>query len=120
MQLVSSLVLALVASTAYARGTPLRAREDDPEPTYQPCGGFTPNPATCDEGFQCIQDPRREDVSDLPGICVPNEGWPQCGGFIGLECFPGTGPSVCYDWPQDDCDPDNGGADCIGICLYPL
>ena len=119
MQLISSLMFALAASTTYARSTPLRARQDEPSHEYPPCGGFTPNPATCEEGFQCIQDPRKPGVSDLPGICIPEEGWPQCAGFQGLECLPGWGPSVCYDFP-DDCDPENGDADCIGICLYPL
>lgn len=121
MQLISSFLFALAASSVHARGTPLRARQDEPAHTYQPCGGFVPNPPKCDEGFVCIQDPRDDSgVTDQPGICVPEENWPKCGGISGLECLPGWGPTVCYDWPQDDCDPDNGGADCIGICLYPL
>ncbi len=119
MQLISTLILAL-GTTTYARGTPVRVRQDEPATTYASCGGFTTNPAKCEVGFQCIQDPRKDDQpADLPGICVP-EDWPECGGFVGLECFPGTGPPQCYDWPNDDCDPENGGADCIGICLYPL
>jgi hypothetical protein len=36
-----------------------------------------------------------------------------CGGFAGLECPDGL---VCTDDPGDDCDPQNGGADCGGIC----
>jgi hypothetical protein len=36
-----------------------------------------------------------------------------CGGFAGIAC-PGAGN--CVDDPSDDCDPQNGGADCGGIC----
>ena len=36
-----------------------------------------------------------------------------CGGFAGIECPDGL---TCVDDPNDDCDPDNGGADCGGIC----
>jgi hypothetical protein len=37
-----------------------------------------------------------------------------CGGFAGLLCPEGK---ICIDNPNDDCDPQNGGADCIGICI---
>ena len=36
-----------------------------------------------------------------------------CGGIAGIPC-PGAGR--CVDNPNDDCDPNNGGADCGGIC----
>jgi hypothetical protein len=36
-----------------------------------------------------------------------------CGGLLGTQC---RGNQVCVDDPRDDCDPRNGGADCIGIC----
>jgi len=39
---------------------------------------------------------------------------PSCGGFPGTPCPQGQ---LCLDDPSDDCDPDNGGADCIGICV---
>lgn len=39
---------------------------------------------------------------------------PACGGIAGLPCPDGR---VCVDDPRDDCDPDNGGADCGGICV---
>lgn len=38
---------------------------------------------------------------------------PFCGGFGGFAC-PGEGE--CVDDPRDDCDPENGGADCGGVC----
>ena len=44
------------------------------------------------------------------GACPPVQ---TCGGFLGTPC-PGGGK--CVDDPTDDCDPSNGGADCIGIC----
>jgi hypothetical protein len=36
-----------------------------------------------------------------------------CGGFGGFPCPDGF---VCVDDPSDDCDPDEGGADCGGVC----
>jgi hypothetical protein len=39
-----------------------------------------------------------------------------CGGFAGLGCPEGY---ACIDDISDDCDPNNGGADCIGICSWP-
>ncbi|RMF24277.1 MAG: hypothetical protein D6760_03655 [Deltaproteobacteria bacterium] len=39
-----------------------------------------------------------------------------CGGIAGLPCPDGM---VCVDWPGDDCDPNAGGADCIGMCVTP-
>jgi hypothetical protein len=36
-----------------------------------------------------------------------------CGGFAGFTCRDGF---VCVDDPSDDCDPEAGGADCIGVC----
>jgi hypothetical protein len=37
-----------------------------------------------------------------------------CGGFAGFECPDGY---MCIDDPSDNCDPRQGGADCIGICV---
>ncbi len=36
-----------------------------------------------------------------------------CGGIAGLACPDGM---QCVDDPDDSCDPENGGADCGGIC----
>jgi hypothetical protein len=38
----------------------------------------------------------------------------QCGGFAGLVCPDGL---TCVDDPTDDCDPERGGADCMGVCV---
>ncbi|WP_395809316.1 hypothetical protein [Archangium minus] len=38
----------------------------------------------------------------------------SCGGFAGTPCPQGQ---RCVDDPGDDCDPERGGADCIGICV---
>lgn len=85
--------------------------------TYPDCGGFRPDPPKCDCEATCQDDPRLPDscgqACDLPGICVPKE-TPTCGGFAGTQCPKGL---FCYDVPDDKCDPDNGGADCGGICL---
>ena len=36
-----------------------------------------------------------------------------CGGFANIQC---PGGLTCIDDPFDACDPQNGGADCGGIC----
>jgi len=54
------------------------------------------------------------DSSPKVCACVPDAPPQQtCGGFLGTPC-PGAGK--CVDDPTDDCDPNNGGADCGGIC----
>ncbi|KAI0175180.1 hypothetical protein BJ166DRAFT_587926 [Pestalotiopsis sp. NC0098] len=85
---------------------------------YQPCGGFVQNPQSCQAGYQCIEpDPRRPEVTDLPGICVPDEPT-TCTGPN--QCVSVTFLTQCYDWPLDGCDPENGDQDCIGLCLDPI
>ena len=39
---------------------------------------------------------------------------PPCGGFAGFIC---PVDLFCIDDPSDNCDPNAGGADCIGICV---
>ncbi|WP_395804987.1 hypothetical protein [Archangium minus] len=41
------------------------------------------------------------------------EGGSFCGGIAGVPCPEGF---ACVDDPSDDCDPNNSGADCGGIC----
>jgi len=41
---------------------------------------------------------------------------PFCGGFGGIQCPAGL---ECIDDPNDNCDNNNGGADCGGICVEP-
>lgn len=61
----------------------------------------------CEAGSTC-------EVVDGEAQCTPQEpSGPFCGGFGGIEC-PGLG--MCLDDPADDCDPENGGADCGGLC----
>lgn len=38
----------------------------------------------------------------------------MCGGIAGIACDPGMN---CVDDPSDSCDPNQGGADCSGICV---
>lgn len=38
----------------------------------------------------------------------------MCGGIAAIQCASGY---RCVDDPNDSCDPDNGGADCGGICV---
>ncbi len=77
--------------------------------TADTCGGQSDDgPCWCDdlcEGYgDCCAN--KEAVCDAP----PQE----CGGFLGLLCPTGQ---MCTDDPGDDCDPDNGGADCGGVCV---
>ena len=59
-------------------------------------------------GNQCLA--RAEGVSvRQAGAC----GQQTCGGITGRTCPNGE---PCLDDPSDDCDPNNGGSDCIGIC----
>lgn len=55
-------------------------------------------------------DAREEAVvmKDLPAFA--------CAGFLGIDC---PGEYQCIDDFRDDCDPQNGGADCSGICVHP-
>ncbi|POR31542.1 Uncharacterized protein TPAR_08213 [Tolypocladium paradoxum] len=84
---------------------------------YPPCGGYRVNPDKCDGKSECRDDPRTPKscglACDLPGICIPKNA-PPCGGIRGLKC---PKHLWCYDDPRDTCDPNHGGADCIGICL---
>jgi hypothetical protein len=38
----------------------------------------------------------------------------MCGGIAVLPCPAGF---ICIDDPNDDCDPETGGADCPGVCV---
>jgi hypothetical protein len=83
-----------------------------------PCG-----PVDCDEGQVCCNESCG--ICTEPGgfcteqFCEPDAGpgpdpsAPHCGGITGEGC-PGAG--MCADDPSDDCDPENGGADCGGLC----
>jgi hypothetical protein len=80
---------------------------------------------TCAKGEVCC--------NESCGICTEPDGFcteqlcddsdpgdkkygPVCGGIAGFGC-PGAGD--CVDDPRDDCDPQNGGADCGGVCECP-
>ncbi|KAK2780922.1 hypothetical protein FQN52_002019 [Onygenales sp. PD_12] len=50
---------------------------------------------------------------------ITRDDYQQCGGLVSDPdaCAEGQ---VCIDDPRDDCDPNNGGADCGGICVEPV
>jgi hypothetical protein len=72
------------------------------EPSVSPCAVVL-----CQTGTTC-------EVVDGDAVCTPIEppSAPFCGGFGGFAC-PGSG--TCVD-AADSCDPENGGADCGGVC----
>jgi hypothetical protein len=82
--------------------------------TQQACVGAPCGPTTCQVGEVCCNESCG--ICTAPGgscteqFCEPG---PFCGGIAGIPC-PGAGQCV-DDW-RDDCDPNNGGADCGGVC----
>lgn len=88
----------------------------------QSAQGGSPGSSSVNSGKSC---PGQESCPNCPGkpdICVPKgSSCPRpacpavvtCGGIAGTQCPSG---STCVDDPNDDCDPENGGADCGGIC----
>jgi hypothetical protein len=47
-------------------------------------------------------------------VAAPPPLKPFCGGIAGFPCPEGL---ICVDVPNDDCDPNAGGADCAGMCV---
>ncbi len=76
------------------------------QPADIACGGHTTNPHVCPSGYQCMGNGL---AVDIPGRC-----YKFCGGIAAFPCEDGQ---TCVDNPFDSCDPNNGGADCGGICL---
>jgi hypothetical protein len=68
----------------------------NPPPTNACAAVLCPTGTTCDPAT---------------GKCIPAK--VTCGGFAGKAC-PGFGR--CADDPSDSCDPNAGGADCLGLC----
>jgi len=91
--------------------------------------GF-PNTCSCDDGSMLTcKAPEPACTADTvlavkngcyhcvdPMTCGIQNGPELCGGFAGWTCPDGQ---ECVDNPDDDCDPNSGGADCIGICVEP-
>jgi hypothetical protein len=48
--------------------------------------------------------------------CAPPPSPPTAVHCGGIAAFPCPGAGVCLDDPSDTCDPQNGGADCGGLC----
>ena len=73
------------------------------------CGGKSKNGSCwCDAACVTYGDC----CADKKAVCEPTS--TTCGGFANLPCPDGK---VCVDDPNDGCDPNNGGADCGGICV---
>jgi hypothetical protein len=74
-------------------------------------------PLVCPSNMVCIDDPTvPENVADMTGICAKTE---MCGGFANIQCT--TPGQICVHDSRDSlCDPRHGGADCAGLCVWPL
>jgi hypothetical protein len=103
------------------------------------CGGIAN--LQCPDGQHCVDDPNdscdpANGGADCGGICINDcfdtqfciQGahWDStqckcvsdnqfCGGIANIQCPPSQ---HCVDNPNDSCDPNNGGADCGGICVF--
>ena len=53
------------------------------------------------------------DAADQTAALEAAKGGEFCGGIAGIACAEGF---TCVDDPNDTCDPNQGGADCGGIC----
>lgn len=53
------------------------------------------------------------DAADQSAPLEAAKGGEFCGGIAGIPCAQGF---TCVDDPNDTCDPNQGGADCGGIC----
>lgn len=53
------------------------------------------------------------DAADQTAPLEAAKGGEFCGGIAGIPCAEGF---TCVDDPNDTCDPNQGGADCGGIC----
>ncbi|KAL8420442.1 hypothetical protein RB594_003287 [Gaeumannomyces avenae] len=115
MAFIKSIALCAIAVSAVLGLPGSKSSAPCPQPTYQACGGFVVDPKPCPKGHICIDDPRKPGCGmacDMPGICV--EPIP-CMGFVGKPCEDEN--KICVDDPTDTCDPKNGGADCLGLCV---
>ncbi len=87
----------------------------DDSPEVCACVSDAPNPPDnlCDL-VDCPPDRPRCEERDGEAVCVADAPpAPFCGGIAGFPC---AGAGTCVDDPSDDCDPEQGGADCGGIC----
>jgi hypothetical protein len=73
---------------------------------------LAPCTACPDGSFACPVSYCRDGRCEAVIESCPNPGF--CGGIAGFPCLPGY---TCVDDPGDDCDPEQGGADCGGICV---
>ncbi|KAL2196607.1 hypothetical protein P885DRAFT_69621 [Corynascus similis CBS 632.67] len=94
----------------------------------RPCGFKI---APCPAGEICEKvDPSCDRGENCQGYCVaapttlitkttlspaPEPTYQFCGGLAAIDCEDKN--HVCIDDPRDGCDPNNGGADCGGICV---
>jgi hypothetical protein len=91
--------------------------EPEPPPpcvSDEDCGPKLPLPCPiCPDGSSaCPHGECTNGVCSMVFGACPNPGF--CGGIAGFPCPPGF---TCVDDRSDECDPNNGGADCGGQCV---
>lgn len=125
MHRFTTLALALLPSIIIAQQPiPCNSEADCPTDTNTTCVIPSNGPGTCLPSCTLTSDARPCELGQrcdaLPQISTMQIGYcPEpatCGGFIGAACEDDRNP-ICIDDPRDDCDPNNGGADCGGICV---
>ncbi|OJD40353.1 uncharacterized protein BKCO1_100013 [Diplodia corticola] len=105
--------------------SPSSAPPPPSEPQTMRCGGpdpaADPDSSPCPSGFTCVRDlspdAERPNGGCGPacgeyGVCIVPQG---CGGFAATPCA--EEGRECVDDPSDGCDPSDGGADCMGVCV---
>ena len=70
-------------------------------------------PANCQADFAMQQVTGAQCPAMNQACCLPV----RCGGIAARPCPDGA---MCVDDPTDNCDPNNGGADCGGVCTKKI
>lgn len=76
------------------------------------CVAATPCMPCPDGTFSCARAECRDGACAVVLDACTDPGF--CGGIAGFPCPPGL---TCVDNPNDECDPQQGGADCGGMCV---
>ena len=97
----------LLAITVACNGSRTSAAPDMPEPEPAAEPGTPAEPVV-------PSAPGEPAEPSEPGTPAAPAEPAVCGGIAGFQC---PDKSACMDDPNDACDPDAGGRDCMGVCV---